>query len=310
MKASKFFCALLAVLALSGVAQAAPGVVLDKSQLGAAQLSYLQREIGKAKASHKTAFDQIAKAPTMAAEADELKRGPYASITRALAAVGPHAVMPIVEMLVVDGPPRGKMTDSAWTALRVSLIEALGLLRDARARGALTAILDKTSEHEVVRAAAEALGRIGDDTSAKVLATRVKRTGAKQLAILGGIGECRRSVAADALAAVVAKKPKDQAVVLGLIRALGAIGNSGAWKTAEVKKSGEGTKVRSTAAKALVQLFVTSDGHLRTKAETMILVVDDPSTPALIAAAKQGASQDLVAALDALAARFQNHPVR
>jgi hypothetical protein len=258
-------------VALPKAALAASGVVLDKSQLAAAQLQTLQREIGKAKAKNPKAFEQIAKAPTMAAEADETRRGPYASITRPLAAVGPDGAMAMLEMLAVDGPPRGKMTSAAWTALQVSLIEAVGLLRDARSRTVLTAIVDKTSEHELVRAAAEALGRLGDDASAKYLAKKVKRTGAKQVAILGGIGECRRSVAADALASV-AKATKDPVVALSVIRALGSIGNAWAWQTAEV--------------------------------------VDDPSTPALITEAKKRATPAVATALDALAARLAKNPIR
>jgi hypothetical protein len=39
-------------------------------------------------------------------------------------------------------------------------------------------------------------------------------------------------------------------------------------------------------------------------------VVDDPSTPARIENAKQGASSELVTALDMLAARVAQNPVR
>jgi hypothetical protein len=97
---------------------------------------------------------------------------------------------------------------------------------------------------------------------------------------------------------------------LSVIKALGAVGNAYAWKTPEVKKSGEGAQVRAIAAKALVAAFVAYDGEIRRKAETSILIVDDPSTPSLIAGAKQGASPELAAALDALAERFKHNPAR
>jgi HEAT repeat protein len=190
------------------------------------------------------------------------------------------------------------------------LIEAVGRLRDARSRPVLIAITKHTSEFEIVRAAVEALGRLGDDKSTKHLVAAVKRGGDKQLAILGGIGECRRAVVADTLAAMAAKLPRDSARATSLIKALGAVGNSWAWQTPDVSKSGEGAKVRSAAAKALLQLYIAYDGDLRQKAAKAILLVDDPSTPALIENAKLGASSELATALDMLAAQLAQNPVR
>ena len=314
MKAFGFFAGLvlagLSLTALPSVASAAPGVVLDKSQLPAAARTNLTREIGKAKTKHAQLFAQVAQAPDMAKEADEQKRGPYGTITLPLRSLGPDAVPAMLEMLAIDGPTRGKLSDGAWTTLQVGLIEAVGLHRDPRSRPVMMAIVDKQSDFHVVRAAAEALGRIGDDASAKFLATRVQRGGAKQLALLNGVGECRRVVAAQALASVAAKAPKDTMTALSVLKALGTIGNSWAWETPDVKKSGEGAKVRAIAAKALVKAFTVYGGELRKKAETAILLVDDPSTPKLITEAKRGASPAVSAALDALAQRFANNPVR
>lgn len=314
MKATRFFAGIvlagLALAAIPNAAAAAPGVVLDKNQLAPTARQSLTREIGKARAKHPKLFAQVAQAPDMAKEADDSKRGPYGTITLALRALGPEAVPAMLEMLAIDGPTRGKLSDTAWTTLQVGLIEAVGLHRDPRSRPVLMAIVDKKTDFQVVRAAAEALGRLGDDASAKFLAARVKRPGLKQLAILGGIGECRRVVAAQALASVAAKTPKDPMTAQSVLKALGAIGSAWAWETPEVKKSGEGAKVRAIAAKALLLAFVGYDGELRKKAETALLLVDDPSTPQLIASAKRGASPALVGALDALAQRFANNPVR
>jgi hypothetical protein len=313
MKAKSSFLGLLfaaLILLASGNAVAGSGVVLDKSQLPAAQRQSLEREIVKAKTKNPQIFQKLAQAPDWAREADAQRRGPYGTITFALEALGPEAVVPMLEMLAVDGPPRGKLSDTAWSTLRFGLVEAVGLLRDPRSRAVLRAILDKSSDYLVVRAAAEALGRLGDDASAKHLARLAQRSGPKQLAVLNGIGECRRPFAADALASLAGKKPKDEAVARSMIRALGGVGNAWAWQTPALKKTGEGAKVRSTAARALIGLFVHYDGDLRQRAESALLVVDDPSTPTLIANAKQGASPGLAAALDALAARFANNPIR
>ena len=39
-------------------------------------------------------------------------------------ALGPKALLPMIELVAMDAPPRGAMSDSAWTALRAGLIEA------------------------------------------------------------------------------------------------------------------------------------------------------------------------------------------
>ncbi len=313
MKASKFIFTGLITLGLlvsSAAASAAPGVVIDKSKLPAAARASLEREIAKAKAQNPKLFAQVAKSPELAKEADEQKRARHGSIARPLEALGKAAVPAMLEMIAIDGPPRGDLSQGAWFTLRVSLLEAVGRLKDSRSRPTLMAIVKTSNEYEIVRTAAEALGRLGDDASAKFLATQVKRGGTKQLAILNGAGECRRTAMVDALSEIVAKRSPDAALNLSLIRALGAVGNAWAWQTDEVKKTGEGPRVRATAAKALMALFVSSDGELREKAAKAILVVDDPSTPTLIEAAKRGADQRLVEALDRLAARVAYNPTR
>jgi hypothetical protein len=67
--------------------------------------------------------------------------------------------------------------------------------------------------------------------------------------------------------------------------------------------------VRATAAAALVDAFVR-EPSLRSEASNALMVVDAPSTPALVAAAKPFASSDTVAALDRLLARFAANPAR
>lgn len=314
MKPTKFLVCIalswLGLTALPEAAAAAPGVVLDKSELAAGDRATLGREIAKARSANPAVFAQVAKSVDLAKEADETSRGRHASISRPLYALGPLAVMPMLEMLAVDGPPRGKLSDGAWLTLRVGLLEAVGKLRDARSRSVLVATLRTSNEFEIVRAAAEALARLNDDKAAKHLASLVKQPGDKQIAVLNGIGECRRAIVADALAGIAAKTPADMTLALSVIKALGSVGNAWAWQTPAIKKTGEGPRVRATSVKALLKLFVAYDGHLRQKATKAILAVDDPSTLALIEDAKRGASADRVSALDRLAAEVANSPIR
>jgi hypothetical protein len=299
--------AALLLLTLSGSARA-DGVALRASQLKQNDLASLKLKISKARAKNPSVFKKVAAAPQLAVEMDEQKRGRAATITLPLRALGPDALYPMLEMLAVSGPTRGKMSDSAWTTLRSGLIEAVGLLRDQRAKPVLESILRHETEFEVVRASAEALGRIGDDDSAKKLAKLALKPSDKQVAVVAAIGECRRVVTAEALEKLVGAG--DESEERAVIKSLGTIGSSWAWETPEVAKSGEGTKVRGIAARALMKAFVGSRGETREKAKRALMVVNDPSTSQLIARAKKGARAELAAALDELALAMAQNPAK
>ena len=297
----------LFVMGLAGSARA-DGLVLGTKNLKAKDRSALKAEITKHRAANPTIYSKLAQAPKMAIEMDEMKRGRAASITLALSGLGKEALFPMLEMLAVDGPPRGKMGDSAWTTLRVGLIEAVGLIRDSRAKPVLNAILDRETDFELVRASAEALGRIGDDASAKKLVRLASVSSVKQAPVLMALGECRRTVAAQALAKL--SNTRDEGQLRIVLKSLGTVGNAWAWQTPDISKTGEGDQVRAIAAKAAMKAFVANTGYIQSRAQTALLVINDPSTPGLIAQAKQGASPELLAALDELGTRVANNPAK
>ena len=300
----------LAVALWTTSAQAGPGVVIDSSRLPSTARSALRSAIQKARATRPQAFERVAAAPALAVRVDAAKRGRFGSITPQLKALGKAALLPMLEMVAVDGPARGQMSDGAWLALRVGLIEAVGMLRDRRAAPVLAAILDSpATEVSVDRAAAQALGRLGTDRAAAKLVSLARKTGPKRLAVLAGIGDCRREVVAETLAELMRAHPAD-ATAQVLARSLGKVGNSWAWKTSIVAASGEGPATRAIAAEALMDAFVHYDGRARKLAAKAILVVDHPSTPSLISAARRSASAELSAALDRLAKRFASSPLR
>ena len=285
----------------------AGGLVLSKAELSTKHRSSLVQRIAKAKAQHPDAFKLVAQAPDLAVKRDQEKRGRAATITQALRSLGPDGLYPMLEMLAVDGPARGNMSDSAWTTLRVGLLEAVGALRSKEARPVLEGVLKKGGDFEVMRAATEALGQLGDDAATKFLVRLAKKPGPERVAVLSGLGECRRIGAAKELArSVHAATPVEARAI---VASLQDVGNSWAWETPAVKQSGEGDQVRAIAAQALMEMFVKFRGELRTKAETGLLVVKHSSTPQLIQAARQGADARTVAALDALAQRFANNPL-
>ncbi|MCK6537827.1 MAG: HEAT repeat domain-containing protein [Polyangiaceae bacterium] len=311
MRTSKLWFSLaaagLVMVSLAGTARA-DGIGVESRHLKAPERTALKAQVSKARHQNAAIFAKVAEAPKLAIEADQMKRGRAASITLPLRALGNDALFPMLEMLALDGPTRGTMPDSTWTTLRVGLIEAVGLIRDPRATAVLSAIVERETQFEVVYAAAEALGRIGDDASAKKLVRWARGNGPKRVAVMAALGECRRTVAATALAKLA--NTSDETQLLIVIKSLGTVGNAWAWQTAEISKSGEGAPVRAIAAQALMAAFMKSAGYTRAKAERALLVVDDPSTPALIAAARKNANADQTRALDALATRVAQNPAR
>ncbi len=309
-----FFAAATLSLAL-GVTETAhaagpQGVAITVKQLNPKAQQDLTARIAKARAKHPGAFKRVLDVVSRVPELDKRRRGPFATITLGLKGIGPDALMPMLEMLAVNGPARGKMTPTAWTTLRVGLIEAVGIQRDPVAEPVLGAILDNETDYWIVRAAAEALGRIGTDASAKKLVALASKPNRRRTAVLSAIGSARRPVVAQALAKIVAETQDHQTTKLA-IRALGDIGNVWAWKTPALSKTGEAGSVRSTAAKALVDTFVRlyRDQYLRAEVQKSLLLVDDPATIGLIEGAKSGASPELAAALDALEQKVANSPL-
>ncbi|MBK9258839.1 MAG: HEAT repeat domain-containing protein [Polyangiaceae bacterium] len=313
MKKHVFVVALLgAMMAQVSPVNAAPasGVMLAPDKLPANARTALALDIEAAKRQSPKAFQALSVVRNDLPRLDANKRGRFAPIPAILKSMGKDALLPMLEELAFRGQPKGELTDSAWIAWRAGVIEAVGMLRDARAESVLVTILDGSeTEFHVVRAAAAALGRIGTDTAAQKLVTMSKLEGAKRKAVLAGMGECRRKAVAVALADVAIATP-DAATAKIIAHSLGDVGSAWAWKTSIIASSGEEAPVRAIAAKALVAVFVAHDGDARKTASNALMVVDDPSTPALIDAAKKGASRDLAAALDALAARFARNPTR
>lgn len=266
----------------------------------------LRQDVARARAADPRAFARVSDLVALAPDANARARARRAPIALYVASLGPSAVLPTLELLALD-PPRGVPSESA-PALRRELIEATGLLRDARAVPVLAAILeDPKEEPETTRTTTEALARIGGATAAsKILTTLASARDARARAILAGMGELRRVDVAEELAARLRAAP-DDATARVAARSLGRAGNAWAWR-AESDRTDE-SRIRATAARALVEAFMRWSGEARTAAESALLVVDAPETPALIAEARRSATPELARALDGLAAHYARSPL-
>jgi hypothetical protein len=290
-------------LAVSPAAVAADGIVLQRSALPVRVQTDLAAQIAQARAKDPSSFVTVREAVARASAVDAKARGHKAPVGRYLAALGPSALLPLLEIAAFDAP-----ATEVTPKLRRDVVEGIGLLRDARALPVLGAIVERDTDDDVVRTAAEAMGRIGgDDAASALLSSFAAAKGSKRTAIASGMSDCRRLSIASALFAEIAKKP-DEATARVLAKALGNVANAWAWKTL-ASRAEEGA-VREAAARALVATFVSYSAEARDAASNALMLVDAPQTPSLIAAARSGASPDTLAALDALSARFAKNPAR
>lgn len=300
LSAAALACGLL----LSPAASAADGILVERAVLPARVQTDLATQIAAARAKEPAAFVSVREAVAHASAVDEKARGRKAPIGRYLAGLGPSALLPMLEIAAFDAP-----ATPVTPKLRRDLVEAIGLLRDTRALPVLAAVVERETDADLVRTAAEAMGRIGTDEAASRLLAVLASTpkGGKRVALLSGMSECRRLSVAEAIATELGQRP-DEATARVLARALGNVGNAWAWKT--LPSRAEENAVRARAARALVTAFVAYAGEARGAASNALMLVDAPETPSLIAAARAGASAETASALDALSARFARNPAR
>lgn len=283
----------------------APAVtVTNNLQLEAVDRGAWTQAIGEARARSSSAFSKVAAVRARLPELDAKRRGHLAPIPSYLGGLGADAALALVER-VLDGDADPSLTETARTAWRAGVVEALGHLRDPRTPEVVAPLLDDP-DPIVARAAAEAIARLGDDASIALLAPRIAKG---ELPAVSGAGYARRRSVAVALASLLASRPSAE-VARAAARSLAENGAAWAFRTGKTAAPSEEADVRALSAQALIATFVGYSGDARQAAANALLVVDDPSTPALIATAKGSASSDTIAALDRLASRFANNPAR
>ncbi len=305
------------VAVLTAAPALANGLLLRADVLPPDAVRRLEAELGAARLAHPAEFRAVTEVYRAANALDASKRGPLAPLSRELKPLGPDALLPMLELIALRVPGES-LTDSAAVSLSVGLLEAVGELRDVRARPVLNALLRSKEERppEVRRAVADAYGALQDDDAAKALIAQLRSeddgSGAltpSQRALVLGMGSCRRLAVAEALhaRALTATREADR---LALTDALSNLGNAWAWKTPGVVAKAEERAVRQRAAEALVELFVRADAHGRRAASNALMVVDAQETQSLISRRRSQARGELQASLEELQARLARNPTR
>lgn len=302
---------IVVALALSALpaAASAEGAVASPADLPLETRSQLAEEIAAARKANPGPFAAVASVRAKMAELDANKRGRMAPVSLLLKPIGSAVLLPLIEQALFEGP-RGDLNDSAWLAWQVGLVETLGMLRDTRSLPVLDAALRTNTRRELVRAAAEAIGRLGTDEAARLLVA-FSSDALRGEQVRSAMGNCRRLIIAQSLAAH-AERVDDAREATTLARALSDVGNAWAWETPAVRDAapGEERAVRDVAAGALVRLFVRFDGPARQAASNALLVVDAPTTSEQIEIAARAAPAQAKDALATLAIRFGRNPAR
>ena len=298
-------------LLVSSSAHAA-GLEMDASALPAATRTSLANDIAKARAVTPHQFANVRDVILNADALDAKSRKRGMAFTARFKAMGPNALMPMLEAVAFDAHAPMPANESARAAVRIGLLEAIGSIRDDRAVPVLEHVLDHAGDVHVVQAASTALARIGTDASVAILvraqasAQKTEPGGTRERAILEGMHDGRRAAIAKALVARLASA--DEATAKTIAHSLGGAAN--AWSWSAISDKAELPETRAVAGKALVELYAARSGEVRDAAAKAVLVVDDPWTPTYIASAKKGANADLASALDELERRFVANPAR
>lgn len=297
-------------LLVSTVDASAAGVALDARNLDAKSRAELTAQIAAAKQQTPELFTSAFDIAQRAGELDAAGRTPGIPLTRHFRNLGPRAYYPLMELLVFDAHAPAGLSDSATSALRLGVIEAIGQIREARAVPFLARLLD-ARDVATVEAAAAGLAKIGNDDALTALTSAAVRAkaaeGPRERAILAGMHDCRRERAARFLADRLRERPEAETARV-IVKSLGGVGNRWAWTTLAART--EEAATRTLAAEALVTAFVAYADDVRESSAKAMLVVDSPTTTALVAAAKASAPRDTVLALERFERRFAANPSR
>lgn len=296
MKSMRFglgLAAFAAALVVSGAARA-DGLVAKPSQLPEATRASLQSDIAAYKTQRPELFDAVKNVKGYHPETYKQFRNPVPGVSRELRAFGKDALLPMLNELAFEAPAKDGASDREWTALEVGLLDAVGVIRDARSAPVLHVAFEASAgAPDVAAAAARALGRLGGDAELALLLKHTAANDPLRLAAIEGLGECKRVEAAKELASIFSAT-NDETTAKIAARALGAVGSSWAWKAMGPAAEATGLEVREIAARALVPRYRGAPDAVRHRIRTAILMLEHPIVPQLLAAERAQAADTQV----------------
>ncbi len=301
---------LLLVLLASLRSTSAQAAGANAVELGLRERKALSREITLAKTASPQAFEQLSAVRMQAPALYTLKRGRTAVMVPRLVALGPSALLPMLEALAISSDAHKDMSDEAYATWRASLVEAVGRLRDARSLPYLLALLQHApaSDATVLGAAGRALGQLRSEEAVAALMDASSSPERTRAALIG-LGEARRISATKRLAVMLRSEKNDSQLMGTALKALGNAGSSWAWETLGGATTGEGEEVRKMAALELVHAWARLSSESRDEAFVALSMTEHRDIPAMVQTLKAEKGAD-VAALDALLVRVKQLKLR
>lgn len=306
---SVLFSAVLSGSLLFAGSARADGLLIKPSSLSGEARTALEAQIQKARVSSPKAFEAVKNVKGHRPEVYNTFRNPFPTTSREFRGLGSAALVPMLEALAVKAPERGQLTDKEWDALKTGMLEAVGILGDARARPVLLAAFEASGQSaEITTAVGRALGRLGGDAELALLKKHAVKGDPLLLAAVGGLGELRKKESAEHLAQLL-KSTKDATVAQHVADAMGTLGSSWAWRTLGPKAEATGLEVRKICAQALVGSFARLQGKARSAAGDAIMMVEHPASADLLRSERASAGQH-AKAIDTMIARVERQQKR
>jgi len=273
----------------------ADGLVASAGELPDSARQQLEQAIGEHRAENPAIYQTVRNVRGYKPGFYKKQRNPIPLVGRELRRLGPEALLPMLEALAFDVWERDGATDAEWRALKVGMLEAVGAARDLRSAPVLQVAFTKDLHPDVLRAAAQSMGDICDDTSLSMLDAALSTS--KRGAAIVGLGHCRTAAAAGLLTAQL-DKTKSAAEADGIARALGFLSSSWAWRALGKSRHAEGLQVRRMASEALVRAFVRFDGRARTGARVGLTMAEHPDIRSIASLHRGAATTTVIKALD------------
>ncbi len=277
-------------LALSAPLASATPLLGDAIATASMQRSFAA-DIRAARAAHPEPFSRVQNLAGLRPAVYRATRLRRPSVVRELRAMGPDALLPMIDVLAVSGPAR-QLSDEERDTLTLASIEALGALRDRRAEPVLRAAFERMTAPDAVRTAARALGTLNGDGEVALLTAAATTAGPRQAAALEGLGVTRRATVALTLSTAL-DAARDEAVIIGAARGIAEVGSTWAHTAA-----GRSVTLPRACHEALVRAFAR--GAAQHELLVAIGAVATAETLRVIEGVRAAASGDTARRLDQL----------
>ncbi len=216
------------------------------------------------------------------AQMPQLPRDRRASMALVLQRLGPSAMPSLMSRLTQDTASMTALRESdpsAAMAFDAALVEALGTLRNRVALPVIVRTFERPdADRRLMRAAADALGRLCDQGGFSTLSTHATKHTPRGIAALSGLGLCRNERATRLLANRLESAADDEELHAAS-DGLSFAGSSWAWQA--LGRPAEGAVIRKVAANALAAALdrKPSTANRETLVKALMMVDEPRSRP-------------------------------